>query len=533
MLPTVADVLALPELRSGLPTVVAGHEGLTRPVRWVHVSEIPDIAALLKGGELILTTGIAWPDTDRGVARYLDDLERAAASGVVIELGRRFPEVPRVVIEAAEARGFPVVELARPIPFVAVTEVVHRLIVNSQFQQLEFSDHAHRAFTALSLEGATVQEILDRAEVMSGEPVVLEDLSHRAVAHSPGPQDPAELLRDWEARSRSASARWLTAPVGPRRHPWGRLVMPTDRVGSAQLVMLLERAAEALALQRLVERDRASLEQQAHGGLLADLVRDRISDRPALRARAEALGFPLARHALVGVCVGTRGLDRAAPVLQEERDRAVAEAVSTACRSVGLPALVSSLAPNQVLALLAIPRGRRPDPALVQLTDALDAQAPAGRLTRVVGVGRVVEIFEDAAATLSEARHVVDVMASSAAPSTRAYHQVTDLGLRGLLAGLRDDPRLLGFAESQLGPLLAHDAQRGTALEQTLRLYLEAGGNKSRLAREAHLSRPALYARIAVIERLLGVDLDDAGAAAGLLVALLVRSLRAAETQLS
>lgn len=531
MLPTVADVLALPELRSGLPTVVAGHAGLQRPVRWVHVSEIPDIAALLKGGELILTTGIAWPDTDQGVARYLDELERASASGVVIELGRRFPEVPKLVVEAAEARGFPVVELARPIPFVAVTEVVHRLIVNSQFQQLEFSDHAHRAFTALSLEGATVQEILDRAEAMAGEPVVLEDLAHRAVAHSSGPLDAAEVLRDWEARSRSASAHWLTTPVGPRRHPWGRLVMPTNRAGSAQLVMLLERAAESLALLRLVERDRAGLEQQAHGGLLADLVRDRISDRPALRARAEALGFPLARHALVGVCVGTRSADRADPVLQEERDRALAETVSSACRSARLSALVSSLAPNHVLALVAIPRGRRPESALDHLAAALDSQGTADSSGPVVGVGRVVEIFEDAAATLSEARHVVDVMASTPRPTARAYHQVTDLGLRGLLAGLRDDPRLLGFAESQLGPLLSYDAQRGTALEQTLRLYLEAGGNKSRLAREAHLSRPALYARIAVIERVLGVDLDDAGVAAGLLVALLVRSLRASENQ--
>ena len=41
---TVADVLAMPTVRSAAPEVVAGHEGLTRPVRWVHTTELPDIA---------------------------------------------------------------------------------------------------------------------------------------------------------------------------------------------------------------------------------------------------------------------------------------------------------------------------------------------------------------------------------------------------------------------------------------------------------------------------------------------------------
>ena len=57
--PTVADLLKLPELAAGRPRVVAGAKGLQRPVRWVHVAEVPDIAPLLRGGELILTTGIA------------------------------------------------------------------------------------------------------------------------------------------------------------------------------------------------------------------------------------------------------------------------------------------------------------------------------------------------------------------------------------------------------------------------------------------------------------------------------------------
>ena len=48
-LPTVAEILELPELRCGKPQWWPG-SGLDNRVRWVHVAEIADIAPLLSGG---------------------------------------------------------------------------------------------------------------------------------------------------------------------------------------------------------------------------------------------------------------------------------------------------------------------------------------------------------------------------------------------------------------------------------------------------------------------------------------------------
>ena len=74
MYPTVAEVLALPVLRQSRPHVVAGSTGLDRPVRWAHVAEIAEIAPLLRGGELVLTTGVALPDDGAALAQYVTDL---------------------------------------------------------------------------------------------------------------------------------------------------------------------------------------------------------------------------------------------------------------------------------------------------------------------------------------------------------------------------------------------------------------------------------------------------------------------------
>ncbi len=45
---TLRDVLAMPVLRAAEPAVLAGADGLGRRVRWVHATELPDIAPLRK-----------------------------------------------------------------------------------------------------------------------------------------------------------------------------------------------------------------------------------------------------------------------------------------------------------------------------------------------------------------------------------------------------------------------------------------------------------------------------------------------------
>ena len=143
-LPTVAEILVLPQIRRGHPTIEAAANAINRPVRWVHVSEVADIAHLLRGGELILSTGVALPNTDDGLTRYISDLAAAQASGVVIELGRRFSTLPSALVQGAEAHNLPLIALHNEVPFVAITEAVHSIIVNAQIRQLQFGRSEER-----------------------------------------------------------------------------------------------------------------------------------------------------------------------------------------------------------------------------------------------------------------------------------------------------------------------------------------------------------------------------------------------------
>ncbi|WP_455565588.1 PucR family transcriptional regulator [Micromonospora purpureochromogenes] len=572
MFPTVREVLALDPVRHGAPRLVAGDAGLDAPVRWVHVAEVPDIATLLGGGELVLTTGIGLPADDAGLRAFIGDLADVGVSGLVVELGRRYVSgVPRVMAAAAERRGLPLVELRRATPFVRITEAVHALIVDAQLTELRATEEIHQRFTELSVEGAGPAEVVRQAAELAGCPVVLENLSRQVLAYDPAGESAELLLDGWEQHSRrirpagrtayDSDSGWLVTTVGARGQDWGRLLLRWPGGGDlaagttlggrpagtppTRLTILVERAASTLALGRLIRRDAEGLERQIHRTLLTALLdHSRPVDEVALRARA--LGVTLERRHLVGVVVRHRLDDPAAeggagestvgaesaPEAGPARLRDLAEAVGQALREAKLTGLTSAVDDQAVGALLALPDPAAEERALTAFAAALrrirlDAAparpALAGAVPPdavIVAAGSGVGGLREARRSLIEARQIADAARRDRRdlPIFRLPH----VGLAGLLHLLRDEPRVQTFVERELGALLAHDARHPRdQLLGTLRAYLEQGRNKSAAAAAAHLSRPAFYERLARIARILDVDLDSVEACLSLHVALL------------
>jgi purine catabolism regulator len=517
--PSVSEILALPELAVGRPAVVAGASSLDNPVRWVHVAEIPDIAHLLAGGELLLTTRIALPTEDDALARYVASLAEAGVSALVIELGRRFPEPPATLVAAGDRHRLPIVVLAREVRFVQVTEAAHALIIDSQLEELRAGQEIHDAFTDLALEGASASEIVRRAAAMTGLPVLFENLSHQVLICEPGEVEPPALLEAWAACAREmpvarrtqaaegAGRTWLVTPVGARGETWGRLAALVHERPRSRWYTVMDRAAVAMALNRLVDRDRETLERQSHRSLLADIVGGSRTMRE-LEARSRALGVPLGGRTLVGcvVVVGAGGRDDA--LEREARDRELGERLAAAARQAGVGALIGQPQAGRVGALLSLSDARAA-PALDQLAaEAHRLLDELGERPALVAVGAPVDSLREARRSLREAEQVAAAIGDG--DPLKPYYRLPDVRFRGLLHLLRDDPRLQTFCERELGPLLRHDGQRGGRLLPVLDAYLRCGGNKSRAARLVGLSRPAFYERLDQIGAILGVDLESA-----------------------
>ncbi|MFG1637014.1 PucR family transcriptional regulator ligand-binding domain-containing protein [Pseudonocardia alni] len=490
MHPTIADVLARPEVRAGAPAVRAGRAALGTPVRWVHVSEVADPAGTLPPGVLVLSVGVPVADPTTVPARYVDALRAAGAVGLVVEIGRQLPSLPAGLVQAARAAGFPLVELRRTVRFAEIVAGVLGQVARRDDDPGPPGVEA--AFRTLALHrvppGRVVGELARRIDV----PVVCEDLAHRVLLTAGGPD-----LRDWAARSRLAGPAgpegWATAPVGRPGARWGRLAVPSRPTpGTAERVRaLLDAAADAVSL---LDPSPEGLLRSARDALVADLAVTVPSDAGRLAVRARAVGLDTA---------GPLSVVALRPAGDDDPGRAVdpEQAVDAALAVVAPGATVVSPAPGELVVLVPGDGG----PLLAAL--------PATVAAATAGPGS----FAAVADLLRRAR---DDAAAHAATGGRGPVRVP--ALRGLVHRLGDDPALLGFAADVLGPVTALPAAARADARDTLWALVGAGGVVADVARRLGVGRPAAYARLRRLSGLLGLDLTDPEVRTALHMALLV-----------
>jgi len=167
MLPSLGEVLAMDVCRRGHPAIVAGADRLDTPVRWVHAIELTDVARLLRGGELVLSTGIALPDDDRLLAAYVTELAEVGVAGLAVELGRRYAgSLPAALVAAAQQARLPLIAFEHEVAFIEITEAVHARIIDTQLDELRVSERLHEMFTELSMAGASAEEVVRQAAAL-------------------------------------------------------------------------------------------------------------------------------------------------------------------------------------------------------------------------------------------------------------------------------------------------------------------------------------------------------------------------------
>ncbi len=303
--------------------LVAGEGGADREVRWAHVVDMPGPAPWVGEGQLLLTTGYAWP---ADAAQERAQLDALAARGLAA-IGLAVPGYVQRFSETARAHagrlGLPLLEIPWNVPFARITEELHRAILTSQQNVIARSEEIHRALTRAASEGTTLGELAGRLGELIGRSITIEDPQGKLLGfHAIAAQD--DPVRR-ETLARTASPAWLLgelerlghlqrirSSVGPVRLPAlphvelaARVVCPI-RVGGelAGFVWIVEgdeplseldhRAAEhaslVAALQIAHQRDLEQVESQLGYASFLTLL-EAPSATPQTLERATLLGF--------------------------------------------------------------------------------------------------------------------------------------------------------------------------------------------------------------------------------------------------
>ncbi|HWU33441.1 MAG TPA: PucR family transcriptional regulator ligand-binding domain-containing protein [Marmoricola sp.] len=513
---TLADAIRLSPFRNAEPAVIAAAEHMDRAIRWAHATEQVNVAPILRPGDLVLTMGTSLPadDDSAGFDEFARALADAESTGVVVELGRRWTTLPPALVEACQRHEIPLIALAHETRFAALTQAIGEQIVDGQLAELREAQRVHDTFTELSFDQAGPAEILNAVSRLANGPVVLENAQHQPLDFLPGPTSHDGFLENWQGRSArvrvtgrtgwDARNGWLVTRLGTGNQDWGRLIISSPDTPPQRLMAVAERAAAALALHRLHERDRDNVIRRTHRELLIAL--ETSPEAEETLARCEVVKFPTQRRQFVALTLRPRRLGRADEVLS---------ATVHAAHGLRTPALVADLEGDIVVLLSAAPTTN-----LDALVDRLAARLKPNH-DLLVAAGRVVDSRELIAQTLMEAHQVANAVAARNSETGPEVHRLEDLHLRGLLALFGDDDRLTLFVDRELAPLKKADAASRGDLVGVLRALFEHPSSKSDAAASLHLSRAAFYDRLAKIEQVLGVDLDDPDVRVSLHVALM------------
>lgn len=525
---TVRDVLRLDVLAAGRPEVVAGQGQLHRPVRWVHIADIRDVAPLLKGGELLLTSGLGVGVEPEGQREWVDQLAGRGVAGIILSLGWAYPEPPPAAVAEAERSGLPFIVLHQPVPFVEVTERLHSLIVDRQVTLLRKAEEMGRAFTELVLHGSPIRDIVDSLARVVSNPVVLESRTGHVVEFADYPGGDADVLATWAEHAGTGHAEagpfqiaieegrpgcaWTPIPL--RDDAWGRLHVvlfgPFDEIDR----LALDRAAIAIALVLVSEPDESRIADQVEAALLTEARDHDPPSREEMVRRVTAVGRSLEGRRLVALVAD--GDDFAGLVARERMTEAAVQQVKAVMleatrRAIGVAGAtcVAAVESDEVLALLGLPDGADLrsvcDGIGSRIAAALERAAPG--LTVTIGVGAEVPDTGGVARSFREAHDAV-FYGKTAGRRGPAVHHVADLGLDTLMLALPDRDALARFVDRELGPVVELDGRSGAQLLPTLRALLEQGGNKAAAARALGVDRRSLYHRLDRISKLLRCDLN-------------------------
>ncbi|MCW2583453.1 MAG: putative Transcriptional regulator, PucR family [Klenkia sp.] len=467
---SLAEVLQLDSVRHAGPEVLVGADLLDRPVRWVHTSELAEAAFLLRGGELLLTTGLGISGRGAvGEAAYVAALAERGVAALALELGWTFPEAPQSLVAACRAHGLPLLVLRSVVPFVDITEEVQTALLARSSAVTGRARDVRQALADALLSGSGPAGIVDVLAGLVGAPVqvLTADGALVAAAGSSGVG----------RRSRPVARRDI---VLLERH-WGQVVvLPPGRADDPDVMAALTHGAEVLGLALL---------RSAAGGDLDERRRQLVEDVRAGRGtvsdwvgRSRVLGLVFAAESrCLGLVVTELGAADLAVCA-----RAVAGAFPPGT------ALVAEVG-HQLLAVVA---GSAASAAARAVLAAVDA---AGARSARVAVGPVVGRLYDVGRSMTQAERAVRCI-----PDGERFVLAATVTARLLLAEVVDDPLAGELVRQEIGALLAHDAERGTRLVETLQAYLAHGSSKGRAADSLGVRRQTLYARLARIAELIG-----------------------------
>ncbi len=525
----IQDVLMRPVFKGA--QLLAGASGIDRPLRWIHILDVLEVRDMIRGGELVLTTGMGFSRCTEDFRSYVEQLIEGKAVGLCMELGTAIKEVPPEILQIADEHDFPLIVFTFQVRFVDITQDVHSLILGRHHKLLDDVEHIARRLQQYTVGALGMQHILAFVREVTGHTVLYFRNGQKPVVLPQTRTDPTAVAKDFVEALQIDMDGMIEPVVFPipdtctLRHkcevaiaqtvfvagvPRATLVLlcAADQVNE-YLLMVVDRSTSALAqdeFHRLAVQEQQLFHEQ-------DWVEQLIRGEKLQQSIADSTAQDRRENRYCTVIIHIPGLviNVSEQFGEDWRDHQLPLSMLIRVpftREQFRPYL--SLRRDAIIAVLEYDGQQTTwKPRITAAIEQLHAILRKNGVENqgiFVGVGREVNVLSAVERSYQEAVTALTIRSRTSDSDIFFYD---DAGIYRWVSMLGPNEQARQLANDDLQSVIEYDQKHHTGLFETLRVYLDCDRSKQQTADRLFIHRQTLYHRLEQLDQLLAIDLAD------------------------
>lgn len=489
--------------------IIAGLEGLSRIVKWVHVVDVTKIRNLLNGNELILSTGSAWKEEKETFISVVEQLIDSEAAGLCIEIGTYTSLIPEEIIHIANEYNFPIILFHKEVPFVEITQDIHTLLINHQYQMISDLESYSQVLNKklLTIEDHTEILLFIHHYLKLQVILVFSNKEIECIPKVTG-QERDELISQIETNTRNLPSTIMQtmgkSPIQLLGDNQAELIiLSKDRALTDFDHLILDRTATALAqflLRKHYVEEKRRVEE-------TEWLTSWIDGEYSEEAIHEYLAFHIPNMKVRGAFVCLCKLDPFDDYVNVDLTyfklyfRTIFEQQGFSLFALEKRNTIIFIFLNKRTSANWKQRMKEGIQKLIQS----DLKIGKQKCKPILGVGKYVEKLKNINLSYQTSIETIRIQNRRGHNEGESYFY-DDLHIFRLISQLNQHLDLNEIVHEYLAPVIAYDKKYNGKLMETLKTYLACNGSKQETAKRLYIVRQTLYHRIEKLEKLLGTD---------------------------
>jgi purine catabolism regulator len=531
--------------------IICGHGGVDRYITGVNVMEVPDIVDWIKPTEFLLTTAYSIKDDLLKLNELIPVMKKVGVAGLGIKTKRYVDDLPKSVLDTANALDFPVIQLPLEMSFGDIISQVLTFVVNKQTNMLIQIDEFNSRLKAIMLKDGNLNEIALMINEVVSAPVAITDNVFKDYTIASDNSDTHHFNKIIERLLNKKSAKFshnleklaiyyeedmiagnpirrVMIPIYTHNILYGNVIIwDVNNKISESMLFVIESAISLIALNSSKKMSVYENENKHKIEFIEELLSDQESRQLQAVEKAAYFNFDISNA--YGVMMTSINKEHTEIVrtpnnaeMQKQLNSKLIRVVERLHRQYKGEMIYGNKS-DRVVFLMgfdhSMNKGEMKDKLIKLSDDFLSCARMENMHNKLsIGLGRIYSDYKDLHKSYHEAKKAIQKIDLN--KGTKNVIHFDELGLFRILSCDEIQPELQQFFIEALGPIVAYDREKNADLLETLKKYYECGCSLKKVSEEMFTHYNTVIYRIQRIKEIGNIDFSDPNVSLNIHIAL-------------